>query len=56
MLNSRDGTSFIIQFFSSPAGTDEGTTFVGKTTVTTDSFGNASFVFSRRGESGRERT
>ena len=45
MLNSRGSTSFIIQFFSSPAGTDEGTTFVGKTTVTTDSSGNASFVF-----------
>ncbi len=37
--------SFIIQFFSSPSGEDEGETFVGQTKVRTNRQGLASFSF-----------
>jgi hypothetical protein len=42
-LGSTPGKSFLIQFFSNPAGTDEGRTLIGETSVTTDGSGNASF-------------
>ena len=49
-LNSTPGTTFLLQFFSSPqadpSGFGEGKTFLGeKTDVVTDSSGNASFSF-----------
>jgi len=43
-LNSGSGTFFTIQFFSNPTG-NEGRTFIGQTTVSTDASGNVSFVF-----------
>ncbi|MDQ4128926.1 MAG: hypothetical protein M3151_13435 [Actinomycetota bacterium] len=43
-LNSTPSKTFTIQFFSNP-GTDEGKTFKGQKSVTTDSDGNALFVF-----------
>jgi CSLREA domain-containing protein len=47
-LNSAASSSFTIQFFSSPSadpsGFGQGETFLGQTTVTTDSSGNASFT------------
>jgi hypothetical protein len=44
-LNSTPGASFTIEFFSNPAGGDEGEIFIGERSVTTDSLGNASFTF-----------
>lgn len=45
-LNSTSGTSFSIEFFSNPSGTDaEGKTFIGEKLVTTDAAGNVSFSF-----------
>jgi hypothetical protein len=44
-LNSQANNSYIVQFFSNPAGTNEGKTFIGKKTVTTDASGNVSFTF-----------
>jgi CSLREA domain-containing protein len=38
--------AYTIQFFSNPSGTDEGKTFIGQKSVTTDASGNASFTFS----------
>jgi CSLREA domain-containing protein len=38
--------TYTIQFFSNPSGTDEGKTFIGQKSVSTDSSGNASFTFS----------
>jgi len=37
--------TFTIQFYSNPAGTDEGKKLIGQTSVTTDSSGKASFTF-----------
>jgi trimeric autotransporter adhesin len=42
-LSSRPGTTYTVQLFSNPAGTDEGKTLVGQASVTTDGSGNASF-------------
>jgi len=37
--------TFTVEFFSNPSGTGEGKKFIGKTTVTTDASGLASFTF-----------
>jgi hypothetical protein len=42
-LSSKPGTTYAVQLFSNPAGTDEGKTLVGQASVTTDGSGNASF-------------
>jgi CSLREA domain-containing protein len=44
-LNSTPGKTFTVQFFSNPAGGDEGKTFLGQKSVLTDGSGNASFTF-----------
>ena len=44
-LNSRAGRTFTVEFYSNPSFTDEGKTFIGKKTVTTDSSGKATFTF-----------
>jgi hypothetical protein len=48
LLNSLASTSFVLEFFASPAcdssGNGPGKTFLGSTTVTTDASFNASFV------------
>jgi CSLREA domain-containing protein len=44
-LNSLPNTSFEVQFFSDPAGTDEGKKLLGTKIVTTDRAGNVSFTF-----------
>lgn len=45
-LNSTPNTTFTIQFFRNPAGTDEGKKFIGqKRTVSTDASGDATFTF-----------
>jgi hypothetical protein len=46
-LNSRQGATYTVQFFSNPPGTDEGRTFLGqKTGVLVDGSGKGSFNFS----------
>jgi CSLREA domain-containing protein len=45
-LNSTASKTFKIEFFSNPSGTDEGKTFIGQRSVTTDASGNVSFTFS----------
>jgi hypothetical protein len=47
-LNSTPSKPFTIQFFSNPRGEAEGKTFIGGTSVTTDSSGNASFSFKKK--------
>jgi CSLREA domain-containing protein len=44
-LNSTPRKAFTIQFFSNPAGTDEGKTYLGERKVKTSRRGNASFTF-----------
>jgi CSLREA domain-containing protein len=44
-LNSTPNTTFTIQFFKNPHGTNEGKTFLGSITTTTDGSGNVSFTF-----------
>ncbi len=44
-LKSTPNRSFTIQFFSNPSGENEGKTFIGSKSVTTDSGGNISFTF-----------
>ena len=44
-LNSTPDRTFVIQFFANPAGGDEGKTFLGQLSVTTNATGNASYVF-----------
>jgi hypothetical protein len=44
-LNSTPGKTYVVRFFSNPSG-DEGKTFIGQTSVTTDGSGNATFTFS----------
>jgi CSLREA domain-containing protein len=39
-LNSTPNTTFAVQFFSNPAGTDEGKQFIGARSVTTNANGN----------------
>ena len=45
-LQSNQGQTFTLEFFSNPKGTDEGKKFLGQKSVTTDASGNASFTFS----------
>jgi hypothetical protein len=45
-LNSNASQTYTVEFYSNPAGTDEGKKFIGQKSVTTDSSGNASFTFS----------
>jgi hypothetical protein len=46
-LNSRPGTTYTVQFFSNPADTEEGRTFIGqKTGLAVDASGKGSFSFS----------
>lgn len=42
-LNSRPRKTFTVQFFSNPAGTDEGKTYLGQVNVRTNRKGKASF-------------
>ena len=44
-LNSTPGKTFTLQFFSNPAGADEGRSLIGETSVTTDAGGNTSFNY-----------
>jgi len=45
-LNSHPVSSYTIQFFSNPSGTNEGRTFIGQKVVSTNVNGNVSFAFS----------
>jgi CSLREA domain-containing protein len=45
-LNSIANQAYTVEFYSNPAGTDEGKKFIGQKSVTTDSSGNASYTFS----------
>lgn len=47
-LNSVPGTTFTVQFFANPSGTDEGKTFLGEKSVTTDANGDAAISFSTK--------
>ena len=43
-LVSIPNQSFVVRFYANPAGGDEGKTFLGQTTVSTDGSGKASFT------------
>ena len=45
ILDSTPSTTFDIDFYANPRGTDEGKTFAGGRTVTTDADGDASFFY-----------
>jgi titin len=47
-LNSTPNTTFTVQFFSNPSGTDEGKKFIGQKNVFTDGSGNTSFTFKKK--------
>jgi hypothetical protein len=47
-LNSTPGKTFQVQFFSNPSGTEEGKTFLGSKSVTTNGSGNVSFAYSTK--------
>ena len=55
-LNSTSGKTIVVRFFSNPSGTDEGKTFIGQKSVTTDASGNATFTFSPAQKVGLGRT
>ena len=55
-LNSTSGKTIVVRFFSNPSGTDEGKTFIGQKSVTTDASGNVSFTFSLTQKVGLGRT
>jgi CSLREA domain-containing protein len=55
-LNSTPNRTFTVQFFSNPAGGDEGKKFMGQKSVTTDGSGNVSFSFSPAQKVGLGRT
>jgi CSLREA domain-containing protein len=44
-LSSTAGRTFTVELYSNPSFTDEGKTFLGKKSVTTDSSGKATFTF-----------
>jgi CSLREA domain-containing protein len=44
-LNSHPNETYQVQFFSNPAGTNEGRVFIGQRSVTTDKFGDITFTF-----------
>ena len=54
-LNSTPEKTFMLQFFSNPQGGDEGKTFIGQKSVTTNAKGNArfTFAFAKRVPAGR---
>jgi CSLREA domain-containing protein len=54
-LNSTPNKTFVVRFFSNPSG-DEGRTFIGQKSVTTDASGNATFTFSPTQRVGLGRT
>jgi hypothetical protein len=43
-LTSMPNTTYTLEFFSNPAGTSQGKTFLGRITVTTDATGKATFT------------
>ena len=45
-IPSGAGSGYTIQFFSNPAGGDEGKTFIGEINIDADASGNATFTFS----------
>jgi len=45
-LNSNPNEIYKVQFFYNPSGTNEGKTFIGQQSVTTNGSGNVSFAFS----------
>jgi len=47
-LNSTPNSTFRLQFFSNPKGTDEGKTLLGSQLVSTDGSGDASFAFATK--------
>jgi hypothetical protein len=47
-LNSTPGRTFTVQFFANPPATDEGKTFLGQKTVTTDADGEVPISFRTR--------
>lgn len=55
-LNSASAKTFVVRFFSNTSGTDEGKTFIGQKSVTTDASGNVSFTFSLTQKVGLGRT
>jgi CSLREA domain-containing protein len=55
-LSSTPTKTFTVQFFSNPSGTDEGKTFIGQKSVTTDKSGEATFAFSPAQKVGSGRT
>jgi CSLREA domain-containing protein len=55
-LNSTPNRTFTVQFFSNPAGGDEGKKFIGQKSVTTDGSGNAVFSFTPAQKVGVGRT
>jgi hypothetical protein len=55
-LNSTPNKSFTVQFFSNPSGNNEGKTFIGQKSVTTNGSGDATFVFSPAQNVGLGRT
>jgi hypothetical protein len=44
-LNSTPNTSFTIEFYTNPAGENEGLTFLGEQSISTDASGKAAFTF-----------
>jgi CSLREA domain-containing protein len=51
-LNSTPNKIFKVRFFSNPEGTDEGKTFLGTKSVSTNGTGNVSFTFSTKKQIG----
>ena len=47
-LDSASNSTFRVQLFSNPKGTDEGKTLLGSINVSTDGSGGASFAFSTK--------
>ena len=55
-INSTPNQTFKVQFFSNPSGTNEGKTFIGQRSVTTDGSGNVTFTYSPSGKVGLGQT
>ena len=47
-LDSTPNATFTVQFFSNPAGTEEGKKLIGQKSVTTDANGDAAFTFTTK--------
>jgi CSLREA domain-containing protein len=52
-LDSTPNSTFTLQFFSNPSGTDEGRTLVGQKSVATDTSGSVSFSFKSKKKVGK---